>query len=359
MTQGLTYGEVVALSGDMYADFNALNDAGLKEVIRLIPLIHSETTTTEQFEAATGGRYLALAKLNEGHFSNVPAGHRNADVWRSTHRQAIAAARAGNANLAWGLNAAGDHFLTDAFSGGHIRTPRAALMGSDLGNIESKILHDLDNTYGVEVTNPRGDPPWIAYGDNRLDDPRNAVSRAKALEAVQLSKQDIADALGQGSSYPDPSKTGAFPAEALIPRPVDPDKDRWRGRIPSYSVGPGGQPVRQADDYTMMRDKVVRSEGPGVVKGFFNDDDQVRSWVSATDPGALGRQPASEKIRMLNTLIDGRVSGDDLVAMEKILRSVTTGAEMNLIRAAMKPREPDFSDLGQRTRFRAALLRNP
>jgi hypothetical protein len=81
--------------------------------------------------------------------------------------------------------------------------------------------------------------------------------------------------------------------------------------------------------------------------------------VSATDPGALGRQPASEKIRMLNTLIDGRVSGDDLVAMEKILRSVTTGAEMNLIRAAMKPREPDFSDLGQRTRFRAALLRNP
>jgi hypothetical protein len=357
MTQGLTYGEVVALSGDMYADFSALNEAELKEVIRLIPLIHSKTATTEAFQAATGGRYLALAKLNESHFSNVPEGHRNVDVWRHTHSQAISAARERNANLAWGLNAAGDHFLTDAFSGGHIRTPRAALMGSALGNIESKILHDLDNTYGVEVTNPRGDPVWIAYGDNFLDDPRNAVSRAKALEAVQLSKQDVANALGAGSSYPDPSKNATFSAEALIPRPTDPSKDRWSGRIPTYMVGPDGA-MRRPDDYTAMRDKVILSEGPGVMKGIFTDDDEIRSWVSSADIGPLGRQPPEEKIRMLNTLIDGVVTEDDMVAMEKLLRSVASSQEMDRIRAAMRPREIAFSDLGQRTRFRVALARH-
>lgn len=358
LTRGLTYGEVVALSGDMYADFNALNEAPLTEVIRLVPLIRSHTTTTEQFQAATGGRYLALAKRNESHFSNVPVGRRNIDVWRETHRQAIAAAREGNANLAWGLNASADHFLTDAFSGGHIRTPRSQLMGSDLGNVESKILHDLDNTYGVEVTNARGDPAWVAYGDNFLDDPRNAISRTKALEAVQLSKQDIADALSQRTSYPDPRTTAGFAAEALVPRPVDPNSDRWSGRTPTYSTTPEG-PVREADDYTMMRDRVIRSEGPGVVRSFFTDDDEIRAWVSTTDPSALARQRVGEKIRMLNTLSDGWISEDDMLAMERILRSVASLPEMQLIRAAMQPRERDFSDLGQRTRFRVALSRNP
>ena len=121
LQRGLTYGEIVALTGDMYVDFQALNRAPLREVIDLIPRIHSATTTTQQFQAATGGRYLALAKENIGHFSNVPVGQRNRDIWRRNHIDAIAAARTGTGNVAWGLNASGDHFLTDAFSGGHLQ----------------------------------------------------------------------------------------------------------------------------------------------------------------------------------------------------------------------------------------------
>src|SRR5262249_52462681 len=157
------------------------------------------------------------------------------------------------------------HYLTDAFSGGHIRTPRSQLMGSDPGNIESKILHDLDNTYGVDVTNDRGDT-WTAYGDNFLADPRNSRNRAMAMKAVRLSKRDIEEARAQRTNYPDPLKRMApFPAEALIARPVNMNKDRWTGRTPTYSVGPGGTPVRESDDYTMMRDRVIIHEGPGVV----------------------------------------------------------------------------------------------
>jgi hypothetical protein len=359
IVQGLTYGEVVAMAGDMYANFGALNRAPLREVINLIPLLRSRSTTTTQFQVATGGRYLALAEKNVGHFSNVPVGQRNRDIWRENHLAAIQAAKTGNANLAWGLNASGDHFLTDAFSGGHIRTPRAALSGK-LGSIESKILHDLDNTYGVEVTNSRGDPPWIAYGDNLLDDPRNAQSRTYALEAVQLSKQDVADALTQGTSYPDPKPGAMFAAESLIPFPINPSVDRWTGRTPTYAAGPYG-PVRQLDDYTMMRNRLVLAEGPGVLSGLLSDDDQVRAWVSATDLTALGRQPVEEKLRMINTLIGGVfsfISDDDLSAMIKILSSVTTDAEMRSLRAALQSRELDFTDLGQRTKFRLALYRN-
>src|SRR5262249_4907141 len=127
LTSGLSYGEIVALAGDLYEDFNALNRAPLREVIDLLPVVKSPTATTEQLQAASGGRYPALARENIAHFSNVPVGQRNRDHWRNYHMQAIAAARSGNANLAWGLNAAGDHFLTDSFSGGHVRTERAKL----------------------------------------------------------------------------------------------------------------------------------------------------------------------------------------------------------------------------------------
>ena len=357
ITQGLTYGEIVALSGDFYANFNALNLAPLREIIDLIPLIRSRATTT-QLQEATGGRYLALAAQNESHFSNVRSGHRNIDVWRDMHAQAIQAAKQGNANLAWGLNAASDHFLTDAFSGGHIRTPRAALMGSNIGNIESKILHDLDNEHGVEVTNHRGDAPWIAYGDDMLSDPRNVRNRDLALEAVRLSKQDIADALSQRSAYPTPAPATRFQAELLVPYPVNPTQDRWTGRTPTYITTPDG-PVRVADDYTSTRDRVIAREGPGVVAGFFNDDDQIRAWVARQDLSAVGRQPTAEKIRMINMLLDGWVSDDDLDAIARICQSVTNSQEMVAIRSAISPREISLTSIGQRTRLRVILSRNP
>jgi hypothetical protein len=360
MTSGLTYGEVVALSGDFYASWDALDTAPLREVIDLIPLIRGHATTT-QLQQATAGRYLTLAATNVAHFSNVPIGQRNVDRWREMHTRAIAEAHAGRANTAWGINAAADHFLTDAFSGGHIRTPRAALVTSSIGNIESKILHDLDNEHGVEVRNARGDAPWIAYGDDMLGDPRNATNQALAEEAVRLSRADITAALSGGGAAPPASGTPTYPAERLVPTPVDPTHDRWSGRTPTYVAGPNG-PVRAADDYTMTRDRVIASEGPGVVSGFFTDDDEVRDWVARQDLAAIGRQPVAEKLRMINTLIGGFfsvVTEGDIRAIEIILSSVTTEAEMETLRRALSPRAIDIGDMGYRTRLRVALVRHP
>jgi uncharacterized protein DUF4157 len=356
ITRGLTYGEIVALFGDFYADFDALNHASLREIYDLIPLIRSEATTTE-LQAATGGRYLALAEVNESHFTSVRPGRSNRDTWRNMHMQAIQAARQGNANLARGINAAADHFLTDAFSGGHIRTPRATLMQSTMGNIESKILHDLDNEYGVEVANARGDR-WIAYGDDMLADRRNVRNQQLVIEAVQLSQQDISNALSQRTAYPSPNASTVFAAEQLIPYPVDPSRDRWTGRTPTYVSTPQAPgPIRAVDDYTRMRDRIVIREAPGIAGGFFNDDNQIRAWVARQSLSAIARQPAAEKTRMINTLLNGWISDDDVISIERICLSVPSSSEMATIRAEITPRITEMTSIGQRTRVRVALSR--
>jgi hypothetical protein len=83
---------------------------------------------------------------------------------------------------AMALNGFGDHFLTDAYAGGHIVTPRKDLVegyatklfglinvGSVLhcANIPSLAWHDLDNKFGVRVKDRAGEV-WTTYGDNYL-----------------------------------------------------------------------------------------------------------------------------------------------------------------------------------------------
>lgn len=80
------------------------------------------------------------------------------------------------------LNGFGDHFLTDAYAGGHIVTPRKDLLESyatkllglievggvlNCASIPSLAWHDLDNKRGVRVKNRAGDV-WTTYGDNYL-----------------------------------------------------------------------------------------------------------------------------------------------------------------------------------------------
>src|SRR5262249_44745381 len=65
------------------------------------------------------------------------------------------------AQTAYGL-----HFLSDAFSSGHMRTPRQAL--GRQGSLLSGIMHDFDNKLGLVVENGLGQK-WRAFGDSYLD----------------------------------------------------------------------------------------------------------------------------------------------------------------------------------------------
>jgi hypothetical protein len=294
VTQGLTYGEIVALSGDFYDGFDALNKAPLVEIFDLIPLIHSPKATTMGFEIATGGRYLDLAKTNVSHFSNVPVGQRNIDVWRKMHSEAIQNARlsTGNATLinrAWAENAAADHYLTDAFSAGHLRQQRDKLIKED-NQFESLKLHTLDNKFGVLVTNKRGDKAWIAYGDDFLGTKGRPEHYLKVKEAVELSKKDIQDALNAGKTYSPPT---SFPAEELVPVPAS-SANRWT-----------------SEDVRAEMTSLAVKEAPDLAGEYFVDSAMVLKWIRKVGLEALKRQSALEKLRMIDTLMSGLYLDED------------------------------------------------
>jgi uncharacterized protein DUF4157 len=347
---GLTYGEVVALAGDLYAAVDSkgttdiaqsverLNHASLREIWDLIPLIHSRSTTTAELEEATGGRYMTLAKENISHFSNVPAGQRNIDVWRDGHAAAIRLARAGQTNEAWMTSAASDHFLTDAFSGGHLREARAQLVASAPGQVRAKIEHDLDNKFGVAVVNRRGDR-WTAYGDSYLDDRADTRNRSFALEAVTLAKADIAAALSQRSAYPDPPTPvpeGTFAAEAIVPQPVNVNATTWGWT-----------------DYVAEAADLAATELP---EQLTPNDTRIRNWIMRQPPAAIRDVPIDEKLRMVNRLLDGWVSDEDLDAVERLYIN-SSDADMHEIGRAITPRISSLTDIGQRTRLRVLLAR--
>ncbi len=83
------------------------------------------------YDQLTGGRYGKLALTNFRHFSVGESGLTNVDTWRAEHQRALAEAwQAGlnhdeaAYNRAMLRNAGSNHFLTDAFSSGHMRVPR-------------------------------------------------------------------------------------------------------------------------------------------------------------------------------------------------------------------------------------------
>lgn len=72
-------------------------------------------------------------------------------------------------------------------------------------------------------------------------------------------------------------------------------------------------------------------------------DTQMREWVAANSAATIDKLPVTEKVRLMNRLLNGWVSDDDLVAIEKICSSVTSAAEMASIKTAISPRVKELN----------------
>jgi hypothetical protein len=147
LVQGLSLssGDINALA-DFYETPTELLAADPKELKTLLDLIHKQavdplSVKESDWDKATNGRYTRLNLKNSKHFGAqdatlVPAqattapGADNLSTWISYHKQALslaqqsilpnapdAAAQAANAKV---INAFGEHYLTDAFSAGHL-----------------------------------------------------------------------------------------------------------------------------------------------------------------------------------------------------------------------------------------------
>jgi hypothetical protein len=139
-----SYAQLVTMA-DFYDQVEDLLAADPAELGRLKALIErdaahyrdgsaGDVSDKEWNDATTNGRYLDVAERNYAHFApdvlfndaiaNAGARHSNhREAWEAHHRRALAEARGASSGLpahALIINAFGDHFLTDAFSAGHL-----------------------------------------------------------------------------------------------------------------------------------------------------------------------------------------------------------------------------------------------
>jgi hypothetical protein len=255
-------------------------------------------------ERAVRDRYLALAAANDDHFvnpgrSDAPTGSGFGSApaaYHHLHQAAIDHAWSlgrggGDLTRAMAREAAAQHYLTDAFAAGHLRTPVAAIrrywsarypafwdqlqrrVAADtaralrdlsvairllpaeplnrrtlselrkrtggypelsLGDLVARCLHDWDNDHGLAV-----EGGGMIFGDGHLDE---GVTASLAVAAVRAGNDDIEVAFNYGASGAElaggtlhdavrratGAQTDAFVAETRIPRlPPDTPPQNW------------------------------------------------------------------------------------------------------------------------------------
>jgi len=128
----MQYGEMIAM-GDFFESPDQMKTVTEKELQGLLTLIRRErdrglgSVSEKEWDDASAGRYLKLAAKNETHFA-PPAdavgfdagGQNNRHQWWIQHVRALGLAQRKQLDEALAINAFGDHFLTDAFSAGHL-----------------------------------------------------------------------------------------------------------------------------------------------------------------------------------------------------------------------------------------------
>jgi Tectonin domain len=262
----LTYGQIIALGGDFYGlpdapisdgssvysrkdrftrAFNTLatDAAAVKEVAQILDVMQIEIndvnvalfngtpasavyatlgdSLSEKWNVITGGgspvsplfplgRYLKLTAKNWDHFGQYAvlayqAGHAvaldQAVIAHTSQQQS-------DLELAFAMSAFADHFLSDLFSSGHLRTPRkelyyATTIGAT-GSLLSRYMHNEDSRCGLNVSNQRGEV-WRAYGDDRYFDTVNNENKIRVDQAVQVSVDEIFTAFLTGVPLTDPT----------------------------------------------------------------------------------------------------------------------------------------------------------
>ena len=150
------------------------------------------------------GEYIQLASVNYDHFvpgalSAYETGHKVALDKAIEAHQADKSGDTEKAytllSKAYAMNGFANHFIMDAMSAGHFRTPRVeieehVLLPKALCLLIANLMHDEDNRVGLNVTNKLGFS-WHAYGDGFLNTPE----ASHQLSLIHTLVQNSADAI--------------------------------------------------------------------------------------------------------------------------------------------------------------------
>jgi hypothetical protein len=187
----LTYGEMIAM-GDFFESPRQMQEAPAAVLTELKKAIDDDiakpgSVNTERWEQATAGlpkgqHYTDMASKNAAHFApasgprqpGAPTDHRA--MWRMLHFQALNLALAGKTDEAMETNAFADHFLTDAFSAGHLIN-KADTMA------KAKASMKAAGTPGVHIVNRSVFTDNVATG---------ILAKAPELQNYQIRVKDSA-----------------------------------------------------------------------------------------------------------------------------------------------------------------------
>jgi outer membrane protein OmpA-like peptidoglycan-associated protein len=155
----LSWGDVIALAGDQYATLEDLladtrSEDGKTRLRAALEHDGIPGTIAARLPAPTAdqrtaheAKFIRLAMTNTAHF---PDGGAALGAWAQQHAIAIeTAVQAGLANdpsgmaMAYANEAFAEHFLTDCFSGGHIRTPRTQIVDYYVGTFAPRVTGPL------------------------------------------------------------------------------------------------------------------------------------------------------------------------------------------------------------------------
>ena len=204
----LTWGQVVAIAGDEYENLDDLrNDATTptgRAHIRLL-LEHAQVPgsvaatlppPTDAQRDAYMRTYLQIMLGNVTHFAG---GGTAIETWRGHHdvalANALAAGLAGDPNgmqVAFAEEAFGEHFLTDSFAAGHVRTPRADITAHHVEEFAPRVADHF-----VASIRARVEAGVVAQIDEQSVMPDVAIRRKVHTEVGVMLTQGIQGLGGQ------------------------------------------------------------------------------------------------------------------------------------------------------------------
>lgn len=278
-----------------------------------------------EVERRVRDRYLTLAANNDDHFvapgrSDAPTGSGFGSAlvaYRCLHEVALDEARrlgqrGGDISQAMAREAAAQHYLTDAFAAGHLRTPVADIrrywkarypafwahlqrkVASDtatalrelsmvmklvprrilhrrtlselttrtsqypelsVGDLVARVFHDWDNDHGLAV-----EGGGVVFGDGRIDD---GATKELALASVRAGIDDIEVAFGFGSSGSLLSGQALYRA---VREAVGAEDDRFVAEtmVPRLPPATAGQNWMAGDVETLWASPMVGATGTTV-----------------------------------------------------------------------------------------------
>jgi outer membrane protein OmpA-like peptidoglycan-associated protein len=199
----LTWGQVVAIAGDEVGSVEELRElvktdtgkARLRVMLETAGVPGDAVKTlpapTDAQRTEQTGQFLRLLLDNKTHFTS---GDEAINAWRSHHVKAVDMAlkaglfnnRSDRSHLqeAYLTEAFGQHFLTDMFSGGHVRTPRNEITDWYVGTFAPKFIDNFINNLRERLVN--GIYAQIAPQSWRA---RNFPDRARARIRAGLNER--------------------------------------------------------------------------------------------------------------------------------------------------------------------------